>query len=65
MRALIDTCIIVDALQSRQPFCAEAQEIFLATANKRFPGLSLQNQQQIFTILHIGILIMTKTQELF
>ena len=38
MRALIDTCIIVDALQSRQPFCAEAQEIFLAAANKRFSG---------------------------
>mgnify|MGYP001117203367 CR=1 FL=1 len=31
MRALIDTCIVIDVLQSREPFCLEAQEaaIFL------------------------------------
>ena len=38
MRALIDTCIVIDALQSREPFFKEAQEIFLGTANKQFEG---------------------------
>lgn len=36
MRVLIDTCIIIDVLQSREPFCKEAQELFLAVANKQF-----------------------------
>lgn len=34
MRALIDTCVIIDALQGREPFCKEAQEIFYIAANK-------------------------------
>lgn len=38
MRALIDTCIIIDALQSQEPFCGDAQAIFLAAANNRFIG---------------------------
>ena len=29
MRAVIDTCVVVDALQSREPFCKDAQSIFL------------------------------------
>lgn len=53
MRALIDTCIIVDALQSRQPFCAEAQEIFLATANKRFSGfITAKSATDIYYLTH-------------
>ena len=36
MRAVIDTCVIVDALQSREPFCKEAQSIFLLCANRQF-----------------------------
>ena len=35
MRALIDTCIVIDALQNREPFAENAQQIFLAVANKR------------------------------
>lgn len=38
MRALIDACVIVDALQNREPFAAEAKKILLASANKRFDG---------------------------
>ena len=34
MRALIDTCVIVDALQIRNPFYADPQKIFLAAANR-------------------------------
>ena len=38
MRALIDTCVVVDALQSREPFCRDAQALFLLCANQRFEG---------------------------
>lgn len=38
MRAAIDTCVIVDALQSREPFCKDAQSIFLLCANQQFEG---------------------------
>ena len=29
MKVLIDTCIIIDALQDRKPFSKHAQQIFL------------------------------------
>lgn len=38
MKALIDTCVAVDALQSREPFAGNAQKIFLLAANRRFVG---------------------------
>ena len=39
MRAIIDTCVIIDALQDRAPFGADAQRVFLAVANRRVEGL--------------------------
>lgn len=38
MRALIDTCVIIDALQNREPFCESAKNILLAVANKQLDG---------------------------
>ena len=38
MRALIDTCVIIDGLQNREPFSKSAQTIFLAAANNQFVG---------------------------
>ena len=38
MRALIDTCVIIDALQNREPFAQEAQQIFFTIANKHATG---------------------------
>lgn len=38
MRVLIDTCVIVDALQSRVPFAEAAQKLFIYSANKQFEG---------------------------
>lgn len=53
MRALIDTCIIIDALQSREPFCKDAQEIFLRAANKRFEGyLTAKAVTDIYYLTH-------------
>lgn len=53
MRALIDTCIIIDALQSRKPFCKEAQDIFLAVANKHFSGfITAKSVTDIYYLTH-------------
>ena len=38
MKALIDANVIVDVLQSREPWCRQGQEIFLAVANRRIIG---------------------------
>ena len=38
MRILIDTCIIIDALQNRDPWGKDAQQIFLLAANRKFDG---------------------------
>jgi len=39
MRAVIDTCVIIDALQDREPFAQDAEQIILACANRRCMGL--------------------------
>lgn len=53
MKALIDTCIIIDALQSREPFCREAQAIFLAVANRQFTGfLTAKSATDIYYLTH-------------
>ncbi len=53
MRALIDTCIVIDALQSRKPFCREAQEIFLGAANEQFEGfLTAKSITDIYYLTH-------------
>ena len=53
MRALIDTCIVVDVLQNREPFAETAQAIFLAVANHRFDGfLTAKSITDIYYITH-------------
>jgi predicted nucleic acid-binding protein len=53
MNALIDTCVIIDALQSRQPFCAAAEEVFMAVANKKYTGfLSANSVTDIYYLMH-------------
>ena len=53
MRALIDTCIVIDALQAREPFAEDAQQIFLAVANKRVMGfLTAKSAADIYYITH-------------
>ena len=43
MKALIDTCIVIDVLQDRQPFAHDAQSVFLSAANKQFDGFLTAN----------------------
>ena len=38
MKVLLDTCVIVDALQKREPFCNAAMEIFLACSRGDMQG---------------------------
>lgn len=53
MRVLIDTCIVIDALQNRQPFAADAQTIFLAAANQQFDGfLTSSSITDIYYLTH-------------
>ena len=39
MIVLIDTCVILDALQKREPFWEDAAKIFLAAANEKYQGI--------------------------
>lgn len=53
MRALIDTCVVIDALQAREPFAEDAQQVFLAVANKRVVGfLTAKSAADIYYITH-------------
>lgn len=53
MRVLIDTCIIIDALQSRVPFAEAAQKIFLYSANKQFEGyITAKSSTDIYYLTH-------------
>lgn len=53
MRVLIDTCVIIDALQSRAPFAEAAQRIFLYSANKQFEGyITAKAATDIYYLTH-------------
>lgn len=53
MKAVMDTCIIIDALQNRQPFCDDAQKIFLLCANDEFEGfLTAKAITDIYYLTH-------------
>lgn len=50
MKALIDTCVVIDFLQKREPFAATSKEIFLQLQPINFQAILLPNQQQISII---------------
>ena len=53
MRTLIDTCVVIDALQSREGFAKDAQDIFLAAANNAFLGyISAKAVTDIYYLMH-------------
>ena len=53
MRALLDTCVIIDALQSREPFSSDAQTIFLLAANQRFVGcITAKSSTDVYYLMH-------------
>lgn len=53
MKALIDTCVIIDALQHREPFCEDAEKIFLLSASKAFDGyITAKSTADIYYLTH-------------
>ena len=53
MKALIDTCIIVDFLQKRDPFFKNSHIIFLAVANYSFEGyITAKSVADIYYLMH-------------
>lgn len=53
MRALIDTCVVIDAMQNRAPFYEDAQKILLLVANKRLDGyLAASSVTDIYYLMH-------------
>lgn len=65
MRAIIDTCIIVDAIQAREPFYEEAQELLLLCANQIFEGfLTAKSITDIYYLTHKQTHSDKKTREI-
>lgn len=53
MNVLIDTCIVLDALQSREPFNKDAEAVFLSVANHRCEGfLAANSVTDIYYLMH-------------
>ena len=67
MKALIDTCVIVDVLQKREPFYQDAMDIVLFVSNRQFSGVltakalsaiyyilrrSIHNEDEVRQLLH-------------
>lgn len=53
MKAILDTCIIVDALQNRDPFSKDAHALFLSCANYQFEGiLTAKSVTDIYYLMH-------------
>jgi predicted nucleic acid-binding protein len=53
MKALLDTCVIIDVLQNRQPFCEDGKNIFLSAANNLFTGcISAKSTTDIYYLTH-------------
>ena len=53
MKILLDTCIVIDALQSRKPFNVCAEKIFLGVANNRYEGyITAKSITDIYYLTH-------------
>lgn len=53
MKVLIDTCVIIDALQNREPFSKNAQDIFLLAANRRIDAfITAKSVTDIYYLMH-------------
>jgi len=53
MRVLFDTCVIVDALQNREPFYKHAQELILLAANNTVIGcITAKSVTDIYYLSH-------------
>lgn len=53
MRILLDTCIVIDVLQARNPFNESAEKIFLGIANNHYEGyITAKSVTDIYYLTH-------------
>ena len=53
MRVILDTCIIMDAIQNREPCAEDAKNIVRAAANKWFTGcITAKSSTDIYYLTH-------------
>lgn len=53
MKALIDTCIVMDFLQHREPFAEDAKSIFRSAACEQFTGcITAKSATDIYYLTH-------------
>ena len=53
MRVILATCIIMDAIQNREPFAEDAKNIVRAAANKWFTGcITAKSSTDIYYLTH-------------
>lgn len=53
MTIIVDTCVIIDALQNREPFSEDAMKICLAVANQKIDAfVPAKSVADIYYILH-------------
>ena len=65
MKALIDTCVIIDSLQNRQPFSEAANKILMAVANRRVDGyITAKSITDIYYLTHRCTHSDSKTREI-
>ncbi len=65
MKALLDTCIIIDVLQKREPFSLDGEKIFIYAANNLFNGcITAKSVTDIYYLLHKTTHDNEKTKEI-
>jgi len=53
MKAIIDTCVVMDFLQHREPFADDAKAIFRAAASEQFTGyITAKSATDIYYLTH-------------
>lgn len=53
MKVLVDTCVILDALQKREPFWSDSAELFrAAAARKIFACVTAKSSSDIYYLMH-------------
>ncbi|KIR02621.1 PIN domain protein [Lachnospiraceae bacterium TWA4] len=64
MNIIVDTCVIIDALQNREPFAKDAQELCLAVANGECNAfVPAKSVADIYYILHRSLHSDSKTRD--
>lgn len=65
MRVLLDTCIVVDVLQHREPFFEDSYRVMLAIANRRGEGfLTAKSFTDLYYLTHRSIHDDKKTRKI-